>query len=92
MAVGQERFLNLSFYTGTCEFIMDPLNANRLNNTTLIEIICTAKQGPVSYKQASSFTFSSILAAMTASFFMRREDIFKILRSQTLLDTLQDKH
>jgi hypothetical protein len=55
-------------------------------------MIWTAKQGPVRYKQASFFTFPSILAATTASFFMREEVFFKILLSQTLLDILQDKH
>jgi hypothetical protein len=58
----------------------------------LVEIICTAKQGPISYKQTSSFTFSSVLAAMAASFFMRKEMVFRILLSQTLSDILQGKH
>ena len=51
-----------------------------------------SKTGPSSYKQASSFIFSSILATMTASFFIRKEVFFKILLFQTLLDIVIDKH
>jgi hypothetical protein len=50
-----------------------------------------SKTGPSIYKQASFFNFSSILAAMTASFFMRKEVFFKILLFQTLLGILQNQ-